>query len=78
MLGVGLWGCRRCGGTYGVFEGWNMSGVTRRRYAVRVGEGGQKGCPLTVGDNAIQSEYQQDGELLAMNKASPLDTASSL
>ena len=26
-----------------------MSGVTRQRYAVGVGEGGQKGCPLTEG-----------------------------
>ena len=41
MLGVGLWGRRRCGGTYRVFEGPNTSGVA-------VGEGGQKGCPLTA------------------------------
>ena len=45
MLGVGLWGRRQCGGTYGVFEGQNMSGVARWRYAD--GEGDQKGCLLT-------------------------------
>ena len=27
-------------GTYKVFEGRDMSGVTRQRYSVRVGEGG--------------------------------------
>ena len=31
-----------------MFEGRDMSGVTRRRYSVRVGEGGRKGCPLTA------------------------------
>ena len=45
MLGVGLWGHQRCGGTYGVFEGRNTSGVG---VGVGVGEGGRKGCPLTL------------------------------
>ena len=30
-----------------MFEGQSMSGVTRQRYAIGVGEGGRKGCPLT-------------------------------
>ena len=36
------------GGTYKVFERRDMSGVIRRRYSIRVGEGGRKGCPLTA------------------------------
>ena len=45
-------------GTYGVFEGRNMSGVARRRYAIGVGEGGRKGCPLTMDLNVAYSIQQ--------------------
>ena len=47
-----------------MFEGQNMSGVTRRRYAVGVGEGGRRGCPLTgirSNDKKSEATWQAGG-----------------
>ena len=44
------------GGTYGVFEGRNTSGV-------RVGEGGRKGCPLTTSNSMIILKMESHGSI---------------